>query len=115
MSDAAALRLKEVKENIGKAEKDAERPNGSVTLIAVSKTFEASAIKPVLEAGQRVFGENRVQEAMGKWPGLREEFEGVELHLLGTTLGLDPQDLAIKLPGLGLLGLKSFLPNSDDF
>ncbi|MES0869729.1 YggS family pyridoxal phosphate-dependent enzyme [Pseudovibrio sp. SCP19] len=83
MSDAATLRLKEVKENIGKAEKDAERPNGSVTLIAVSKTFEASAIKPVLEAGQRVFGENRVQEAMGKWPGLREEFEGVELHLIG--------------------------------
>ncbi|MFS8183585.1 YggS family pyridoxal phosphate-dependent enzyme [Pseudovibrio denitrificans] len=83
MSDAAALRLKEVKENIRKAEKDAERPNGSVTLIAVSKTFEASVIKPVLEAGQRVFGENRVQEAMGKWPGLREEFEGVELHLIG--------------------------------
>ena len=83
MSDAAALRLKEVKENIGKAETDVERPSGSVTLIAVSKTFEASAIKPVLEAGQRVFGENRVQEAMGKWPGLREEFEGVELHLIG--------------------------------
>ncbi|KZL24206.1 YggS family pyridoxal phosphate-dependent enzyme [Pseudovibrio sp. WM33] len=83
MSDAAALRLKEVKENIGKAEADVERPNGSVTLIAVSKTFEASDIKPVLEAGQRVFGENRVQEAMGKWPGLREEFEGVELHLIG--------------------------------
>ncbi|KZL29202.1 YggS family pyridoxal phosphate-dependent enzyme [Pseudovibrio sp. Ad37] len=83
MSDAAALRLKEVKENIGKAEADVERPNGSVTLIAVSKTFEASEIKPVLEAGQRVFGENRVQEAMGKWPGLREEFEGVELHLIG--------------------------------
>ncbi|SFT77279.1 hypothetical protein SAMN05444141_103287 [Pseudovibrio denitrificans] len=83
MSDAAALRLKEVKENIGKAETDAERPDGSVTLIAVSKTFEASAIKPVLEAGQRVFGENRVQEAMGKWPGLREEFDGVELHLIG--------------------------------
>ncbi|KZK97163.1 YggS family pyridoxal phosphate-dependent enzyme [Pseudovibrio sp. Ad26] len=83
MSDAAALRLKEVKENIGKAEADVERPNGSVTLIAVSKTFESSDIKPVLEAGQRVFGENRVQEAMGKWPGLREEFEGVELHLIG--------------------------------
>ncbi|GHB27295.1 YggS family pyridoxal phosphate enzyme [Pseudovibrio japonicus] len=83
MSDAAALRLKEVKENIRKAEKDAERPSGSVALIAVSKTFEASAIKPVLEAGQRVFGENRVQEAMGKWPELLEEFGGVELHLIG--------------------------------
>ncbi|SDR26687.1 YggS family pyridoxal phosphate-dependent enzyme [Pseudovibrio sp. Tun.PSC04-5.I4] len=83
MSDAAALRLKEVKENIEKAEMDAERPSGSACLIAVSKTFEASDIKPVLEAGQRVFGENRVQEAMGKWPGLREEFSGVELHLIG--------------------------------
>ncbi len=83
MSDAAALRLKEVKENIKKAEKDVERPGGSVTLIAVSKTFEPSDIKPVLDAGQRVFGENRVQEAMGKWPGLRKEFVGVELHLIG--------------------------------
>ncbi|KZL20095.1 hypothetical protein PsAD2_01581 [Pseudovibrio axinellae] len=83
MSDAAAQRLKEVKENIEKAEKDARRPSGSATLIAVSKTFEASAIKHVLEAGQRVFGENRVQEAMGKWPELCDEFEGVELHLIG--------------------------------
>jgi PLP dependent protein len=54
-----------------------------VQLVAVSKTFEADAIAPVLAAGQRVFGENRVQEAKSKWPGLRQQFEGVELHLIG--------------------------------
>lgn len=59
------------------------RAPGSVTLIAVSKTFEAEDIRPVLDAGQRVFGENRVQEAMGKWPALRTEYEGIELHLIG--------------------------------
>jgi PLP dependent protein len=54
-----------------------------VQLIAVSKTFEAPDIRPVLEAGQRVFGENRVQEAQKKWPQLRTEYSGVELHLIG--------------------------------
>jgi PLP dependent protein len=54
-----------------------------VQLIAVSKTFEASDIRPVLDAGQRVFGENRVQEAQKKWPQLRTEYSGVELHLIG--------------------------------
>lgn len=59
------------------------RPAGSVQLVAVSKTFEADAIRPLLAAGHRVFGENRVQEAKGKWPGLREEFSGIELHVIG--------------------------------
>ena len=54
-----------------------------VTLIAVSKTFAAEDIRPVLRAGQRVFGENRVQEARAKWPELKAEFAGVELHLIG--------------------------------
>jgi PLP dependent protein len=54
-----------------------------VQLIAVSKTFEAPDIRPVLEAGQRVFGENRVQEAQKKWPQLRAEYPNVELHLIG--------------------------------
>jgi pyridoxal phosphate enzyme (YggS family) len=54
-----------------------------VTLVAVSKTYDADAILPVLEAGQRVFGENRVQEAMGKFPALREKFPDIELHLIG--------------------------------
>jgi pyridoxal phosphate enzyme (YggS family) len=54
-----------------------------VTLIAVSKTFEASAIEPVIAAGQRVFGENRVQEAKAKWPELQARHPGIELHLIG--------------------------------
>jgi PLP dependent protein len=52
-------------------------------LIAVSKTYEAAAILPVLEAGHRLFGENRVQEAQGKWPALRQTFPDIELHLIG--------------------------------
>lgn len=80
---SAADRLFKVQTDIREAEAEYGRPQGSVSLIAVSKTFEAAGIRPVLEAGQRVFGENRVQEAMGKWPGLREDFDGVELHLIG--------------------------------
>lgn len=79
----AAEALKETKARIAAAERDAGRPAGSVTLIAVSKTFDADAIRPVIDAGQRVFGENRVQEADGKWPGLRNETQGLELHLIG--------------------------------
>lgn len=52
-------------------------------LIAVSKTFEGDDIRPVLEAGQKIFGENRVQEAQGKWPQLKSDFPDVELHLIG--------------------------------
>ena len=60
-----------------------ERRGEDVTLIAVSKTFDADAIRPALEAGHRVFGENRVQESQGKWPGLREQISDIELHLIG--------------------------------
>lgn len=58
-------------------------PPDRVELVAVSKTFDAAAITPYLEAGHRVFGENRVQEAKEKWPALRAQFEGVQLHLIG--------------------------------
>lgn len=58
-------------------------PPENVELVAVSKTFDADAVRPFLEAGQRVFGENRVQEAKDKWPGLREAFPDVVLHLIG--------------------------------
>ena len=58
-------------------------PAPSTTLIAVTKTHEADAIRPVLDAGHRVFGENRVQEAMGKWPALRAAYRDIELHLIG--------------------------------
>ena len=76
-------RLIAVKAEIAKAEEGAGREAGSATLVAVSKTFEAEEIRPALEAGQRVFGENKVQEAKAKWPGLRETFSGIELHLIG--------------------------------
>jgi pyridoxal phosphate enzyme (YggS family) len=82
MNDPSAA-LGEVREKIAEAEKTAGRETGGVTLVAVSKTFNADEIQPVLQAGQRVFGENRVQEAQGKWPGLRSEFDGIELHLIG--------------------------------
>ncbi|MFV0295071.1 MAG: YggS family pyridoxal phosphate-dependent enzyme [Hyphomicrobiaceae bacterium] len=79
----AAARLAAVRDNIAVAAREAHRTAGEVTLVAVSKTFGADHIRPVLESGQRVFGENRVQEAKAKWPGLRAEFSGVELHLIG--------------------------------
>lgn len=83
VTDTAPERLAEVRSRIAAAESAAGRPRGSVTLIAVSKTFESQDILPVVEAGQRVFGENRVQEAKAKWPALRERFPGLELHLIG--------------------------------
>ncbi len=82
MSDIVA-NLNKVKAVIANAEEEARRDQGSVMLVAVSKTFEADEIRPALDAGQRVFGENRVQEAQGKWPALRQDYSGIELHLIG--------------------------------
>ncbi|HSP24053.1 MAG TPA: YggS family pyridoxal phosphate-dependent enzyme [Saliniramus sp.] len=76
-------RLEETRAVIARAAHDCARDPGRITLIAVSKTFPAESIVPALEAGQRVFGENYVQESMGKWPALRERFPDVELHLIG--------------------------------
>ncbi|MBD3729075.1 MAG: YggS family pyridoxal phosphate-dependent enzyme [Sphingomonadales bacterium] len=81
--ESAASRLAEIETRIASACKRAGRARDAVTLIAVSKTHPAEAIAPLIAAGQRVFGENRVQEAQGKWPALREEFPQVELHLVG--------------------------------
>ena len=81
--DEAVMRLGQVREKIAAAEREAKRKAGAVTLVAVSKTFEAADIRPVIAAGQRVFGENRVQEAMAKWPALKAEFPEIELHLIG--------------------------------
>ena len=78
-----AENLKDVRQRILKAEQAQNRDANSTELIAVSKTFDAAAIRPLLEAGQKVFGENRVQEAQGKWPQLKQEFDAVELHLIG--------------------------------
>ena len=79
----AVARWREVRAAIARAARDSERDPDEISLVAVSKTFPAEAIEPVLAAGQRVFGENYVQEAKAKWPGLRERYEGVELHLIG--------------------------------
>jgi pyridoxal phosphate enzyme (YggS family) len=76
-------RLKEVLRAIERAARDAGRSPDEVTLVCVSKTFPTDDIEPVLHAGQRVFGENRVQEALEKWPLLREAYPGIELHLIG--------------------------------
>src|SRR5215210_675343 len=72
-----------VEREIARACKDADRERRSVQLIAVSKTFGAEAIAPVLAAGQRVFGENRVQEAKAKWPAIMSAAPGLALHLIG--------------------------------
>ncbi|NTI63527.1 YggS family pyridoxal phosphate-dependent enzyme [Agrobacterium rhizogenes] len=76
-------RLNEVRSHIAVAERQAGRPGGAVQLVAVSKTFDADAIRPAISAGQRVFGENRVQESQGKWPDLKAETPDIELHLIG--------------------------------
>jgi pyridoxal phosphate enzyme (YggS family) len=68
---------------IDAARKAALAPAPSTTLIAVTKTHGPERIRPLLEAGHRVFGENRVQEALGKWPALKAEYPDIELHLIG--------------------------------
>ena len=81
--DSALSPLDEVGQKIAKMAKIARREVDEITLIAVSKTHPAQRIEPLLEQGQRVFGENRVQEAQDKWPALRDTYPDVELHLIG--------------------------------
>jgi PLP dependent protein len=81
---------------VARAEADFGRKPGAVELIAVSKTFPAEAILPVLEAGQRIFGENYVQEAKAKWPELRERFPEAQVHMIGP-LQSNKADDAVKL------------------
>jgi PLP dependent protein len=81
-TDDASNRLAEVREKIARAARLAGREPESVELIAVSKTQDAAAIRPLIQAGQRAFGENRVQEAAAKWPELRDA-PGIALHLIG--------------------------------
>lgn len=82
MSEPSEL-LHQVRSKMETAATEAGRQAGDVTLVAVSKTFNAEHIRPVIEAGQRVFGENRVQESQGKWPELKAEFPDICLHLIG--------------------------------
>lgn len=83
MNASAADRLAEIKARIARARARFGPPPQEVELVAVSKTFPAEAIAPFLAAGQRVFGENRVQEARDKWPGLRAAYPDLRLHLIG--------------------------------
>ena len=78
-----AQNLRDIQDNINAACRAVDRDPDAVTLICVSKNHEADHVRAALVKGQRVFGENRVQEAAGKWPGLRDEFPDVELHLIG--------------------------------
>ena len=83
ITEAPTAALDAVEREIVAACTQARRERASVTLIAVSKTFAADAIVPIIAAGQRVFGENRVQEAKAKWPGLMSTYPDLKLHLIG--------------------------------
>ena len=77
------MSLQDITARIAKAEAKSKRPSGSVKLIAVSKVQPNERVQAVLEQGHRCFGENRLQEAAGKWPAFKERFEGIDLHLIG--------------------------------
>lgn len=94
MSKNATDRLQEVEAEIAKACKIARREREDVTLVAISKTHPAQDIIPLLEAGQRVYGENRVQEAQDKWPALQEQFPETQLHLVGQLQSNKAEDAA---------------------
>ena len=81
--DETVANLRHVLDDIASAAREAGRAPGDVGLVAVSKTHDAAHIRPVLQAGHRLFGENRVQEAAAKWPALREAFPDARLHLIG--------------------------------
>ncbi|MEH3145352.1 MAG: YggS family pyridoxal phosphate-dependent enzyme [Methylobacterium frigidaeris] len=83
MTETTVTQWQAVREEIARAAADNDRDPAAVALVAVSKTVAPEGIRPVLEAGQRVFGENYVQEAQAKWPALREAFPDVELHMIG--------------------------------
>jgi PLP dependent protein len=80
---AAAARLAEINSRIARAARDADRKAEDIALIAVSKTYDAEQIQPLIASGHRLFGENRVQEAQAKWPALREAQRDISLHLVG--------------------------------
>src|SRR4029079_9661717 len=82
-TQTASTGLPVVRQEIERACREASRDPAGVTLVAVSKTFDAAAIQPIIDLGQTVFGENRVQEAKAKWPPLMVRTPRVELHMIG--------------------------------
>jgi pyridoxal phosphate enzyme (YggS family) len=105
----AAARLEEVRGNIARMCKPARREPKDVTLIAVSKTHPPERIEPLLEAGHRVFGENRVQEAQGKWPELLERYPDTKLHLIGQLQSNKAEDAVEMFDAIHSLDRKSLL------
>jgi hypothetical protein len=97
---AAAGRLASVRAHVAEAARKAQREPDGVQLLAVSKTFDGAAIRPVLVAGQRLFGENRVQEAMAKWPALKAAWPGIELHLIGPLQSNKARDAVALFDGI---------------
>ena len=89
-------RIAGVRDQISAAAKRAGRGGGDVKLIAVSKTFAGGQIEPVILAGQKLFGENRVQEAQGKWPELKARYPEVELHLIGPLQSNKASDAVVR-------------------
>ncbi len=116
-TEMAGTPLEEVHGKIAKMCKIARREPDDVTLIAVSKTHPPEKIIPLLDQGHRVFGENRVQEAQGKWPALREKYPDVELHLIGqlqSNKAEDAVELFDCIHGLDRLSLLKALAKAMD-
>lgn len=109
-TDDASQRLAEVREKIARAARLADRNSDSVELIAVSKTHEAAAIRPLIAAGQRMFGENRVQEAAAKWPELRTEASDLQLHLIGQLQSNKADDAVALFDAIHSLDRASLVP-----
>jgi len=109
-TDDASQRLAEVRAKIAHAAKLAGRKPDPVTLIAVSKTHDPPAIRPLLAAGQRVFGENRVQEAAAKWPGLKAATPDVRLHLVGQLQSNKANDAVALFDAIHSLDRASLVP-----
>ena len=107
--ESAATRLAEIEANVARICKPARRKPADVTLIAVSKTHPADRIAPLLEAGHRVFGENRVQEAQDKWPALRDKFPDAELHLIGQLQSNKAEDAVAMFDMIHSLDRESLL------
>ena len=107
--ESASHRLAEVQANIARMCKPSRRKPEDVTLIAVSKTHPVEAIEPLLEAGHRVFGENRVQEAQAKWPALRERYPDTQLHCIGQLQSNKADDAVALFDCIHSLDRKSLL------
>jgi pyridoxal phosphate enzyme (YggS family) len=107
LPDDASRRLHAVRDRIAHAARLSGRDPDAVSLIAISKTHDAEAIRPLIAAGQRVFGENRVQEAAAKWPGMRE---GIELHLVGQLQSNKAEEAVALFDAIHAIDRSSLVP-----